>query len=117
MPTGKYRDRVSIRRDTANAGDELPTYTEVFRGVPCNIIHTSGDESFRGRQMEGRTDYVVEVPFDMALSGDLVPSSVLMVEDSSGFVGGEILNIAHVQIKRKPGMPHEFWVYCRELTT
>jgi len=65
LRSGILRDRCHVQQDTSN--DDTPTAdfsgTPFLANWPCKIVPISGDESYRGRQLESTVDYVVSGRF------------------------------------------------------
>ena len=59
----RFRDVVDIYEDQSLAGSPIPDYSgePIYRAVPCSITTVSGDESFRGRQLESHLTHVIEM--------------------------------------------------------
>lgn len=104
-------DRADIQQDSRTGDNPQPVYTGTpFKtGVPCNIITTSGDETFRGRQLEATVSHVVE----MRWFPGITPTMRLSV--TGGIYKDRILNIKAVKPVRKDSAPPMQWLYCEEL--
>lgn len=109
----KALDRVSIQSDTGSAGDEQPTFTTGKSGVPCSIESVRGQESWRGRQLEGTADYVVEF---RTRRTDVTPQVRFSV--TGGIFDGKTLNVSYVQ-DIQPSVRRKSYTlaFCTELTT
>ena len=107
-----YPDRVTIQKDAALPG-ERPSFTGTqATRWPCRIYSISGDESWRGRTLEGKIEYVVEGPF---LSG--VNSKMrLSVTSGRGMFDGIVLNIKAARPTQANGQPRKLELYCTENT-
>ena len=108
-----FIERIILTRNAADMQDVDPDHTQSpYAGnVPCDIVSVKGDETYRGRQVEKYTDYVVETPFDNGIEPDM------RVVVSTGIHKGEVLKIQHVkQIPYRNGMPPETWLYCARST-
>ena len=57
----RFPDRIELSEDTSAAGAAEPSYTARFQWVPAHIRQISGDETYRGRQLEGHIDWVVSI--------------------------------------------------------
>lgn len=110
MASGLYRDLVNIKVEDSADGSPLPGYdTVLYSYVPCQIEATSGNESFRGRQLEAHVDYVVTMHY----LEDLKPNMRLEVQ--GGIYDGRLLNIANVLPQTFRGRALTMDLYCREL--
>lgn len=110
MTPGDLRDMVSIELDTSAAGDAQPLYeTTLYAKVPCNIATISGDETWRGRQLEAHVSHVVT----MHDFPGITPKCRLNV--IGGYTAGQRLNVMYVRPKNFDGRIQYQEVYCREL--
>jgi len=112
---GQYRERVRIEQDNSAAGDPDPDYTgtPLAADVPCKIISVSGEETFRGRQLDPSVNYVVEM-WQM----DGVTPDMRVAVTSGGVYVGNTLDIRWVkQIPYSNGKPAQTWLYCTELVS
>lgn len=87
------RNRVTIKQDSSAAGDEAPVYTgPAFEtSIPARIECISGQETYRGRQLEATVDYVVETRYTSGAK----PSMQLC--PTTGMFAGLTLQVAFVQ--------------------
>ena len=58
--SGILRHRMDVYKETAADGSDDPSFTLYRTGIPCNMVPTSGMETYRGRKLEARINYVVE---------------------------------------------------------
>lgn len=111
---GQFRDRVNIQQNSAADHDpeEDFTGTAFLSDWPCRIIATSGEETFRGRQLEAHVDYVIEGWY----TADIKPTMRCLV--TAGIPLSAKLNIEYVHhIPQTGGKPAQTWLYCRELVS
>lgn len=105
-----FRELVDIERDTSPDGATGPDYASTrYRNVPCSIAIVSGDESFRGRQLEAHLSHVVELHWMPDIQADD------RVKVKGGIFDGRKLNVVHVHDLSGDGVPHRLQLYCREL--
>lgn len=101
---------VDVMADATPEGQD-PTYTTVFQSrVPLQIMTTAGDETYRGRQLEGHVTHVLDAPYFVGLT----PKMQILVR--SGLYKDRTLNVEHVRPYHKPGQVPRQEIYCRELT-
>lgn len=107
---GAYRDAVDIQCDTRAVGSQVPNYSgaPLYRSVPCKIEWTSGNETYRGRKLESRTDCVVEMH---QLDGI---DTTMRLHVTSGQFAGKSLNISHVLPMVYRGFAQTIGIYCTE---
>lgn len=109
MSAGPYRESVTIKTEDSVDGSPAPTFgTTLYEGVPCEISATSGNETYRGRQLEAHVDYVVTMQFMEGLKPDM------RLEVNGGIYDGRILNIANVLPQVFRGRALTMDLYCRE---
>ena len=108
MRAGRLRDLCTIERDDSSDGETTPEWVTVYRSVPCEVQPISGDETFRGRQLEAHMSHVVE----MRRMPGILPTMRLSV--SGGIHADKILNVVHVRELQQP-IPGMLQLYCREL--
>lgn len=111
---GAYRDMVDVQQDSSSDGTATPDYsgTPLYQDVPCNVHVISGDETYRGRQLEAHINAVVE----MHLLPNITPSMRLSVV--AGHMNGRTLNVAYVRpVDMERGRIPKLELYCRELTS
>ena len=106
-----FPDRAEIQQDSSTADNPSQTWTgKAFKeSLPCKVTDTSGDETFRGRQIEAHISHVVECRY---FSG-VTPSMRLYL--TGGIYNGRTLNIEYVKIVREAGKIPLQWLYCKEL--
>lgn len=106
-----YPDRVNIEQDSSSAGSQTTDYSgpEFKKGIPGRIITTSGDETFRGRQLEAHVSHVFECRWFNGVN----PRMRLKV--IGGIYKDRILNIVSVHPVQQPGKIPTQMIYCREL--
>lgn len=104
------RSKVSIKQDSSLAGDEAPDYTgdELALSLPADIQCVSGQENYRGRQLEATVDYVVETRY----RSDAKPS--MQVCPTEGIFSGLTLNVEYVQQVgyQRGRLPKTLW-FCK----
>ena len=114
MP-GRFRDMVTIQRDSSAAGSPQEDFTgaALYEHVPCDIKVISGDESYRGRQLEAHISAVVEMQY----LENVTPKMRLSVE--GGMMNGRTLNVVEVRPMDLDGKGRapKLELYCRELTS
>lgn len=107
----RYRDLVDIQQDSSADGEaENFTGKPLLENVPCEIRTVSGDESFRGRQIEAHLTHVVEMHDYPG-----VVSTMRLVD--RGRMAGRIMNIRHVRQLDVDafGRRKMLQLYCEEL--
>jgi len=107
-----FRDVVRVEYDKAPNGAQEPQYATLISHLPCEIIYTGGDETFRGRQIEGHIRYVVEASYN-AEWGRLRSNMRLVVLEGPDI--DMILNVEYVNHRRKVGLDDSTQIYCKEL--
>jgi SPP1 family predicted phage head-tail adaptor len=108
--SGELRDRVTIQTNAAadDNPDESFTTTHKTRW-PCKIVPISGQESYRGKQIEAGIDYVVEGRY---LAG---VTPLMRVYVTGGFYKAKYFNIVRVhQIQYQRGSVAETTLFCSE---
>lgn len=108
---GKLREVATIERDEADDGDQQPDYQTWKQGVPCSIATVSGDETYRGRQLEAHLTHVVELHRIPGLEANM------RLRVTGGHFAGRYLNIAYVRDLIEDATPVRTQLYCRELET
>ena len=110
MRLGEFRDMVTVEKDVSNAGDPVPDYSgTLYKLVPCNITVISGDESWRGRQLEAHVSHVVAM-HDMP--GITAKHRLRVV---AGYIVDAILNVLYVRPIKFDGRIQYQELYCREM--
>lgn len=105
------KDAVTIQTDTSNAGDEDPSYTAQKTAIPCRITSITGQETWRGRQLEATVDYVVEFG---TLRTDVDAQARLVV--TGGVHNGVTMNVAYRQrVQQTMEQRAHIDAFCREL--
>lgn len=106
-----YSDRATIQRNSALAGDPAEDFTgsALATRIPCNVRTISGDETYRGRQLEAHVTHVV----DMRYRSGIQPTMRLRID--TGIYKDRVLNITNIRPVRKPGEIPTLELYCREL--
>lgn len=109
-----YKDRITWQRDTSADGAQVPDYSgTVAANVPCSIRQITGDETFRGTQLESHIDYVVEMLYQESVGGSLKPTDRGVVQ--TGALNGKVLNVQWVKYHGvRDGMLPISEVFCRE---
>lgn len=111
MPrSNEYRNRATIQRRSEADGESAPTWgTSVITGYPCKITTISGQETYRGRQMEAGITHVVE---GRRLSSAITSKDRLSI--TAGTHSGKTLNIkaVHNVIDRRG--KEQLEMYCAE---
>lgn len=111
---GQFRERVEIQQDSSAAGASAPDYsgTPKYRSVPCSITAISGQETWRGRQLEAHRSHVIECHF----INDIRPT--MRAKVLSGMYRGAYLNIDNVRPReREPGKLRTLELLCTEIPT
>lgn len=105
-------ERVTIYQDAATDDSADPSYTSYSADVPCDITSVSGEETFRGRQLQPGVSYVVEIDLDTSTKPDM------KVVPSTGVYNGVVLYVNYVKhVPYRAGQPPLTWLYCREVVT
>jgi hypothetical protein len=107
----RFRDSVDIYEDKSLAGSPVPDYSgdPIYRAVPCSIMTTAGDESFRGRQLEAHLTHVVEMH-----NYPNITATCRLVD--RGRLSGRALNVRqvrHLDVDTK-GRRQIVQIYCEE---
>lgn len=113
MP-GRFRDMVNVQQDSSAAGNPVEDFsgTALYESVPCDIRVISGDETYRGRQLEAHISAVVEMQY----LENITPKMRLSV--TGGIMNGRTLNIVEVRpVDLDRGRAPKLELYCRELTS
>lgn len=105
-----YPDAVRIQSDASGAG-ERPSFTGVHCDKwPCRIYSVSGDETWRGRTLQGKIEYVVEGPFVASVSSKMR----LSVTSGRGMFDDRIFNIKASRPRQTSGKLRVLELYCTE---
>jgi len=113
MRSGKLRDRANIQQDTSNDDTPTPTWTgtPLVANWPCDILPIGGDESYRGRQLEAKVDYVATGRFVDGVTAEM------RLYVTAGQQKAKTLNIEQAHEKRDNRNRPILELYCTELTT
>lgn len=105
-----FPDKADIQLDSSADGNPKEDFTGApfKRAIPGRLISTSGDETYRGRQLEAHISYVYECRY---VAGVLPNMRLKMV---GGIFADLLLNIAYVKVVREQGKIPRLWLYCRE---
>lgn len=106
-----YPFRATLRTDTSTDDNPAESFEDTTTGVPVKITPTSGQETYRGRQLEAKVDYVVETPYRSGVE----PKQRLAM--TGGIYDGRLLNISQVHPIHIPGQSPKLELYCTELVT
>lgn len=105
-----YPDRVTIESDGSAAG-ERRDFTNSFQSDwPCLITAIGGDETWRGRTLEGKVDFVVEGPFVTGVNSRMR----LNVTSGRGMFDDRLLNIKSSRPTQRRGQQRMLEIYCTE---
>lgn len=107
--TTRARNKITVRQDSSSAGDDAPVYTGTAfaSDIPARIDSVSGQETYRGRQLEAAVNYVVETRY---MSG-ATPEMRITVDE--GLFAGLTLHVGYVQHHQyKRGRPPITWFFC-----
>jgi head-tail adaptor len=108
----RYRDLVDIQQDSSAAGSPDPDYSGIpfMRSVPCSIMTKSGDETFRGRQLEAHLSHVIEMRMYPGVKA-------MMRLIDRGRLPGRVYNVVHVREidTDDNGRRNMLQLYCEEL--
>ena len=107
-----YPDRVTIEEDGSAAGERVSFSSNVVTGWPCRINSISGDETWRGRTLEGSVSYVLEGPYIDGVTDKMR----LSVTSGRGMFDGLSLNIKAARPRQAKGRQRQLEVYCVENT-
>ena len=104
------RDRITIYSNAATDGDPIESFTtKVVADVPAAIENISGNERYRGGQLEGHLDWRVEIRKGNHISS-LSPTYRVVVD--IGDFAGQIIDIKYIKTKRsKDGSPPEWHIF------
>lgn len=107
---GNLRELADIEDDAAPAGASDPSYSKIkYQGVPCRVEIVSGDETYRGRQLESHLSHVVEMQRLPGIKPDM------RLNMTGGNYAGRKLNIVYVRDLTGDGPLQRQQLYCREL--
>ena len=100
-----------LEADIAPESSNTPDYSgpPFANNIPCRIKAVSGGESYRGRQLEPKIKFVVEMNF---IPGVL---PTMRFVPTGGLFDGRILNIAAALPRERPGEPTKLELDCTEL--
>lgn len=98
-----YRHRITIKSDATTDDTVDPSYTVFLSGIPCNIIPKSGSETYRGKQLEADTNYVIEMRWITGIHEQMVAVNEL---DSTTYY--------FVAVKDVDGRQREMWIQATE---
>lgn len=104
-----YPDRVDIKKNVAPDSadtDELDMSGTHLSSWPCRIQAIGGDETWRGRGLEGHVDYVVEGYF----TSGVLETMQLFVVSGRGMFDGLTMEITSVRPKHEGTRKLE--LYC-----
>lgn len=105
-----FNDRVNIEDDVATGDNNAEVFGDSVTGIPCTIVTVSGDETYRGRQLEPHISHVVEMRFRSGIS------AAMRLVAAGGIYNGRTLNIVSVRPVRRSNVPY-LELYCRELAS
>lgn len=111
MRPGTYRDLITIEREVSADGEPVPDYSggDLYTSVPCDIVTTGGDETYRGRQLEAHLSHVITMQY----LPNITPR--MRVTITGGTLAGRTIHIAYVRpIDVQNGMSRKLELYCRE---
>ena len=106
-----YRDYVDAYADVSAAGEAVPDYSgdPFYQAIPCSIVTVSGDETYRGRQLEAHITHVIETRY----LPDIVATTRLIAR---GRLSGRVFNVDSVrEIDQTKGRPQALLIKCVEL--
>ena len=113
MKAGRLcRTVIDILQDSSNDGDETPVFTGTAfaSGLRVQIESVSGNESFRGRQLEAGINYVVMLRYLAAIT------PTMRVSVTQGVFTGLVMDIRYVQhLPYKQGKLPETWLFCGDV--
>lgn len=105
-----FNDRVIIQADGSTDDNPAQEFGNSAASIPCTIVTVSGDETYRGRQLEAHLTHVVEMRFRTGI----IPEMRLVV--AGGIYSGDTLNIVSARPVRRSNVPY-LELYCRELAS
>jgi len=110
MRSGDLRHRATLQQDSSNDDDPECDFTgdALVTNYACSIVCTTGQETWRGRKLESRVDYVV---VGRVVDG-VTPDMRLSI--TGGLYNGKTLNIDTVKTVQMRGKP-SLEMYCTEL--
>ena len=111
---GKYRDVITWKQDNSAAGDPIPSYgATLSSNLPCYIRQISGAETFRGRQLQSRVDYVVEHAYYSGIGSSLAATDRGSV--TAGIYNGKTMHVEWINnLPLDAGRPGITEVFCTE---
>lgn len=106
-----FPDRAELQQNIAPDGQPTPDYsgTPFKTNVPGRLINTSGDETFRGRQLEANVSHVYECRYFAGVT------PTMRLKLTAGLFKNRIVNVEYVKVIREQGTPPKQWLYCTEL--
>ena len=98
---GRLRDRVTIQGDSAPDGAYAPDFTgnPLSKKMAAQVVSVKGAETYKGRQLEASTDYVITVRYFAAATAQ---SRVLVVGGRAKDKTLEVVAVVHVDRGNKP---------------
>ena len=106
------RNRISILQDSSEEGDEAPLFTgtALATDLPCDIDSVSGQESYRGRQLEAGVNYVIRLRYKSGITPKM------RVTVTAGIFDGLAMDIRYVQHSSyERGKLPETWLMCGDV--
>lgn len=67
----RLRHRIDIQNDTSTASSESPIWSNLHLNVPANVVPVTGDENFRGEQIEATVDAKFEMVYRDGITADM----------------------------------------------
>jgi len=111
--SGRFLHRVTLQTEQGPAGDDEPTYGDSVTWIPCKIVATSGQETYRGRQLETTVNFVVEMRTRV-----VAPTDRLTIDCGPAEWVGISMNVEWVRhLPYDDGRPAITEVYCTELAS
>jgi len=103
-----YPNIATLQTDTSTDDNPAESFVATVAGMPIKVTAISGDETWRGRQLESHIDYVVETPWRTGVT------SKQRLAMSGGIYDGRTLNIEYAKPLQLPGHPPKLELYCTE---
>lgn len=109
-----YPDVVDLETDDSDEGDEVATFGVKMAALRVRIQDVSGDETWRGRRIEGGLSHVVHSHLLPEL-GAIPPNSRFKVIEWSWADDADsiYLNIVHTRLVRMAGRARTVEYICR----